>query len=318
MMRSISIGLIYLLFPSFIFAQALEEREKKIAAENKIKTRTQWDYNYVNGVMNKQGMKTGTAIFNTNGDKIEENILNAKGLVTSTETYQYDTKGNRTLYERSGTSGKYKKVSTYDTKSNLTSESGFNGTENFKNNFTYNSSGKVESITYTVNNNIEDKRVYSYSGSTCFIEIYTKGQTLTSKLKLVSDSKGNVTEETLLSVDEKVTSKKNFKYNTTQQVIEEEKNQGGTLNYRLTYVYDTKGNLLSISEETTTIKKYVKKSYSYDSQSNLTEYKWRRSPDDEFNVKKYTYDAKGICLTEHTLYPKTKYEVLTKYEYEFF
>ena len=55
-------------------------------------------------------------------------------------------------------------------------------------------------------------------------------------------------------------------------------------------------------------KKYDKKVFTYDASGNLKAYKWRRNGSDEFNVKTYTYNTKGICLTEHTFYPKTKYE----------
>lgn len=318
MIRVVTLITSYLIFNSLMFGQALEEREKKMASQNGIQTRTQWDYSYVKGVMDKQGKKTSISRYNKEGNKTEENTLNAKGLVTNTEVYQYDAKGNRTLYERSGNSGKYKKESAYDAKNNLLSESGFNGSENFKNSYTYNAAGKLETITYTVGTRTEEKRVYSYTGNNTIIQIFAGGQAISSKLKMVSDSKGNILEETMLTVDEKETSKKKFKYNTTEQVIEEEKNQGGNFNYRLSYSYDAKGNLLSVSEETPALKKYVKKSFTYDAQGNLTQYQWRRGPEDQFNVKTYTYDSKGICLTEHTFYPNTKFEIMTKYEYEFY
>lgn len=314
-MRLITYTIVLIFIPSILFCQTLDEREKIMISKNKIQNRTQFDYGYTKGVVDKTGKKTSLTQFNKSGDVTEKKIFNAKGIVTGTEIYNYDAKGNRILYERDGSSGKYKKVSVYNNKNNVITETGFNGAENFKNTFTYTPQDKVASIVYVVNNKVEEKRVYSYTGNVCIIQIYAGGNTLTSKLKLSYDAKGNVLEEILLTIDEKVTSKKKFKYNHTQQIIVEEKNLGGALNYRLSYAYDALGNLVSISEETTSVKKYVKKSYSYDSKGNLTEYKWRRSSGDEFNVKKYTYDAKGVCLTEHTYYPNTKYELLTKYQY---
>jgi len=306
------------LFPKFLFSQTFEEREKKIAVQNKILSKTQWDYSYSNGTMSKQGTKISITKYNKAGDIIEEDNLNVKGQITGWEKYEYDAKGNKTSYEKSSNSGKYNKVYKYDEKNNLILETGFNGAENFRNTFTYNSSVKLETLIYSVNNSIEEKRIYSYNGSKCIISIYKGGQTLTSKLKLVYDVKGNVIEETVMSLDDKEKEKKTYKYNSVSQVTEEEKNQGGVLNYRITYTYDVQDNLLTQSEETKSYKKYVKKTYIYNTSGNLTEYKWRRTPDDEFNVKTYTYNLKGICLTEHTYYPKTKFELLSKYEYEFF
>jgi hypothetical protein len=309
---------IIIFIPTFLTGQTLDNREKKIASQNQILSKTQWDYSYVNGVISKQGIKISITKYNKSGDIIEEDLLNNKEVVTSWEKYEYDANGNKTLYERSGNSGKYSKAYKYDAKNNLILEAGFNGAENFRNTYDYNLSNKLEILIYSVNNKVEEKRIYTYSGNGCLISIYTGGQTLTSKLKLLYDNRQNVIEESFLSLDDKVTEKKSYKYNTLFQITEEEKNQGGVLNYRITNTYDIQGNLLTVSEETKANKKYIKKSFTYDSLGNLTEYKWRRAPDDEFNSKTYTYNSKGICLTEHTFYPNTKFELMSKYEYEYY
>jgi hypothetical protein len=318
MRRLINILFFLSLISSINYGQTIEEREKKIVFRNQIMSKTQWDFSYSNGTVSKQGTKISFTRYNKSGDIIEENLLGAKEQVTQSEKYEYDANGNKTLYERNGNSGKYNKAYKYDQKNNLILEAGFNGTENFRNSFTYNSSNKLETIIYSVNNNIDEKHIYAYSGDISIISIFNREQTLTSKLKLVYNNKGNVIEESLLSLDDKETEKKSYKYNASQQITEEEKNKGGALNYKLTYTYDALGNLLTVSEETKAFKKYIKKSYTYDSQGNLTEYKWRRDPANEFNIKTYTYNSKGICQTEHTFYPSTKFELLSKFEYEFY
>jgi hypothetical protein len=129
---------------------------------------------------------------------------------------------------------------------------------------------------------------------------------------------GRLIEETHYSIDGREIKKKTFKYNVASKLIEEAKMQGGKLYYKITQEYDAKGRLIKVSEETLAKAKYIKKSYGFDIAGNLLEYKWRRNPDEEFNVKNYTYDSKGTCLTEHTLYPGTKFELLSKYEYEYY
>jgi hypothetical protein len=252
------------------------------------------------------------------GEIQQKDFLNVKGQITGYEKYAYNDNNNRTLYEREGSSNSYKKISEYDAKNNLIQESGFNGTEDFRNEFEYTSSGKLEEAVYYINNNLQQKLVYKNSGTTTMIETYMRGVTLTSKIKIAYDSKGNIIEETTYNINGTELEKKEYKYNSASQLLEETKTQKGKFFYRNTYEYDARGNLLNIYEATLVKTKYAKKVYTYDTSGNLTVYKWRRSPDEEFNVKTYTYDSMGICLTEYTYYPNTGYELLSKYEYEYY
>ncbi len=310
----------FLLFPFFpsLFSQTLEELEKQMAAENNIRTKIQFDHKYIQGKASKTGTRTVVKVFSNKGDLLEKNSLNNKGAVIGWEKYAYDQAGNRTLYERENTSSKYKKESKYDVKNNLLLEAGFNGAENFRNEYKYSSTGKVKEISYSVGNRVEQKIVYQHNGNNAEVGIYAGGNTLTSKMKLKYDTKGNIIEETKLAIDNSEIEKKAYTYNASGKILKEEKTSQGNLIYRLTYIYNTRGNLLKISEETRSKKQYDKKIYTYDSTGKLTEFKWRRNPSDVFNMKSFTYDSRGICLTEYTLYPKTKYELLSKFEYEFY
>ena len=297
--------------------QTIEEREKKIIARNKIKTKIQLDYSYDKGILSKQGKKISFTTYSTSGDVLEENKLDSKEQIIAWEKYQYDKNGNRVLYDRSNGVNKYNKTYQYDANNNVIMESGFDGAENFKNSITYNSKGKPVEIIYLINNILDERRAYEYLGNVSIISIYKTGNVLASKLKLVYDDKGNVIEETMYSMDNKELEKKTLSYDNASRQIAEEKNKGGIFFYKLTYTYNENGDLLTVSEENTSDKKFIKKSYSYDIWGNMTDYKWRRNPNEEFNIKTYTYDLHGICQTEHTYYPSTKFELLTKYEYEF-
>lgn len=306
-----------LFLSSNLSAQALEELEKQIALKNQIKTASKFDHKYSAGKVEKKGVKTSETTYNRSGDKLKIDYLNDKGVVTATETYSYDNSGNRTLFEQTGSS-KYKKESRYNSQNKLVYESGFNGTEEFVNEYRYSADGKLIEIKYSTSGRIQQKLVYTYNGATANVDIYARGSTLSSKMKMAYDSKGNLITETTLSLDNRELEKKEYTYNASSQILTESKKVGGALHYRLTYVYNARGSLASISEETLSKKKYVKKEYVYDAMGNLITYKWRRNPDEEFNSKTYTYDPKGICLTEYTLYPKTKFELLSKYEYTFY
>jgi hypothetical protein len=300
-----------------LFGQTIEELEKKIAAENHIRSKIQFDYKYIGGKPSKTGVKSLIKTFSGKGELLEKRVLNNKGIVVGWEKYAYNKAGNRILYERENTNSKYKKESKYDENNNVILEAGFNGAQNFRNEYEYTSSGKVKEIVYLAGNKIEQKIVYEHNGSIAMVSIYAGGNALTSKMKLKYDVNGNIIEEIKQTIEGVELEKKIYKYNSAGQILQEEKTRQGSFNYRLIYVYDTRGNLLKLSEETKSKKKYDKKVYTYDSAGNLTEYKWRRNPSDEFNVKKYTYNSRGICLTEYTFYPKTKYELLSKFEYEY-
>jgi hypothetical protein len=301
-----------------IYSQSLEDRDKKIIKRNNIKTKIQMDFSFEKGKQSEQGKKISVTTYTKSGDVLEENTLDNKEQVIGWEKYQYNETGNRVFYERTSGVNKYNKTYKYDANNNVVQESGFNGAENFKNNITYDSKGKPVEIIYSINDHLDERRIYEYTGTVSIISIYKTGNVLSSKLKLVYDEKGNIIEETMYSMDNKELEKKILSYDNASRQIAEEKIKGGIFFYKLTNTYNYKGNILTVSEENTTDKKFVKKSYDYDANDNLTEYHWRRNPNDDFNVKTYTYDSHGICQTEHTFYPSTKFELLTKYEYEFY
>ncbi len=318
MKLNLFITFISLSITSQLFSQALEERERQIATQNHIRTKTQIDYKYLAGKPSKTGVITSKTYYSRSGEIMREDYIDSKGQVNNSEIYDYDQNNNRTRYQREGSGGTYKKVSGYDGRNKLVVEAGFNGSENFRNEFNYDNTGKLQEATYTINGNLQQKLVYEHSGSTTHVKTYMHGSILISNIKMVYDNKGNIIEETTYGIDDRELEKKVYKYNSSSQLIEETKTQKGKFYYRYIYNYDSRGNILSIYEETLAKNKYAKKIYSYDSAGNLTEYKWRRNPDEEFNVKTYSYDARGICLTEHTYYPSTKFELLSKYEYEFY
>jgi hypothetical protein len=301
-----------------LFSQTIEEQDKSIAAKNGIKTKTQLDYKYINGVASNTGSKSSVTTYAKSGDILQIDFLDSKGQVISWEKYAYDMIGNRTLFEREGSGSKYKKVSTYNANKDLIQETGFNGAENYKNDYNYSQPGVLSDVTYMVFTKINRRLIYEKEGNTTHVGIFTGGTSLTSKIKMINDAQGNLLEEAHYTVDDRETEKKTFKYNASKQLIEEVKTQAGKFYYRITQEYDAKGRLVKVSEETIAKEKYVKKSYTYDAAGNLTEFKWRRNADEEFNIKTYTYNTKGVCLSEHTFYPASKFELLSKYEYEYY
>lgn len=306
-----------LILSSNIYPQTLEALEKQIVFKNHIKTKARINYKYISGNLSKTGLKSGTITYNHSGEILIVNSFNKNGIVTGTEKYKYDVNGNRILFERTGNS-KYKKVSKYNSKNQVLLESGFNGAEQFRNEYEYTPAGKLSKVTNTLAGRTQQTMMYKYTGDMAQISIYARGSSLGSKMKMKYDNKGNLLEETAYSIDGREIEKKNYSYNSSSQLLEEKKTTNGNLYYHLSYSYNKRGNLVSVYEETISKKKYSKKIYIYDANGNLNKYKWRRNPKEDFNEKTYSYNSKGICLTEQTYYPKTKFKLLTKFEYDFY
>jgi len=317
MKKLITISTLLFCVYSFSYSQA-EDFEKPVIIRNHVKTKTQSDFKYIDGKPARTGVKVSRTYYNPSGEILKKEILNNTGQVTAWEKYEYDANNNRILFEREGSGSTYKKTSAYDTKNNLIKETGFNGAENFKNDFKYNTANKLTEALYSLNNKIQQKLVYNNSGNTTNAEVYMNGATLSSKIKIVYDSKGNIIEETTYNISGQELEKKKFVYNASSKIIEETKTRKGSFFYRLTYEYNSRGDQTAMYEETLSKTKFLKKQYIYDAAGHLVEFKWRRTPDEEFNVKKYTVDTKGLYLTEYTYYPKTKYELLSKFEYEYY
>lgn len=315
-MRSI-LTLACFIFFTVSFGQSPEDsRSKETFAKNKVKNQISWDYKYVGEKVEKSGTKTSITTFSPNGEIIQVNALNPKGLVLHTEKYSYDSRGNKTAYTRTSGDNSYQKKYSYNDKNQLTEEGGFDGVENFRNVYTYNAQGEVAEIRYMKNTVLSEKRVFEKNGSTTTVSVYGGGKTLTSKLILKYDPKGNLVEESVYGLNQNALEKKTYNYDEKKNLKEEAKYKLDKITLKTTYSYNSTGALLEISEEGLNTAKFVKKSLKYDARGNLIELKWRRKGAEDFNCITYQYDSRDLCITADTYYPATKYRVLTKYTYE--
>jgi hypothetical protein len=293
-----------------------------IISKNKIKSQTNWLFNYNGDKLQQTGKKTSLIRYNHKG-RIESSITyNAiNGEISTRETYKYDRYNHRIEYIRySGESSNasYEKYASYNSHGDILKEWGFDGSSKFENKFSYSSPGKLKTIEYMVNNQLTEKRKFTHNGHITNVQIYNVSNTLISKLKLTYDSKGNLTEELTLSANGDILDKKKMVYNSSSRLISEARYKGNKLISQTIYTYDTKGNLLSIVEDNPNIGKFEKKKFTYDTNSNLKQLLWRRRPSEKFNEKSYNYNQQGLCTDEITYYPGTKYKALTKYTYDFF
>lgn len=305
-------------FASLSFSQTLELKDREMFSKHNVKVRIKWDYNFKGDIPSLQGKLTAKSFYDKNGRVLEAYSFNLKGDTVTFDKYVYDKNGNRTLYQRKSLHGEYKKESEYNTVNNLIEEEGFDGGATFQTIYKYDDKNRVSNITYLSADEVDEKRVYTYSGNKAVVEILKLGKHLASKMELTFNDKNQIVVEKLLNLQGNVIEKKTFEYNNNGDIVKEEKHKNNTLFYRITYEYDSNGDLLSISEESASKNKFVKKKFGYDELGRITEYYWKRKPEDEYNIKNFKYKDDGVCSEEHTYYPRTNYKLLTKYEYEFF
>ncbi|MBN2349976.1 MAG: hypothetical protein JXJ22_14140 [Bacteroidales bacterium] len=299
---------------------AIDEKFKENIVQHKIETRTQWDKSFMKNKPYSGEQKTAFTRYDKNGNITELLTYQAKDTL-SLETYEYDYSGFRTEYTKRKGGGlivAYKKISSYNQNGDLTLEQGYNGTENFKNEFSYTRNNKISEIKYYLENQLDEKRVFTHNGNQAAVEVFNKGGILISKLKLVYDSNKNLIEENLLAKNDKVTEKKIYSYDAKSNLVKEVKYREENFYNQTDYNYNASGDLVEIVENNPNDGKFVKKSFKYDNNGNLTEMLWRRNPSDEFSSKTYMYDQKGICTGVETFYPSTDFKIITKYSYEFF
>lgn len=293
-----------------------EPKNKENIAANKVKNQISWDYKYINDKPDKNGVKTSVTTYSSKGDVIQVNALNPAGAVLHSESYAYDGRGNKTEYTRKSGDNSYQKKYVYNAKNLVTEESGFDGVENFRNIYTYDDEGNMTEIRYMKNTILQEKRVFVKDGVTTNVSVYNKLGTLTSKLVLIYDGRGNLVEESIYGLNSNPLEKKTYNYDDKKKLKEEARYKLNKITVRNTYNYTAAGKLTEITEESPGTQKFVKKSISYDARGNITDIKWRRNSTEEFNRITYQYDDSGLCTSAETYYPATKYRVLTKYVYE--
>lgn len=295
-----------------------EEKQKTVITKNQVLSLTTWDHNYAGEKPAKSGIKTSFNKYDHFGNVIELITYKLKD-TAAYETFRYDNEGKRTDYiKRKGVKVAYQKTSRYDDNGKLIKETGFDGTSDFQNDYIYNSEGKLEQITYLMDKRISEKRIFKHEGNMTNITVYNNADEIISYLTLKYDDSDNVIEEVVYNTDKKPTEKKLYVYDNDNHVISEVKYRGDNFYYKLTYLYNSKGELTNIDEENPNEGRYLKKQFFYDSNDNLIEMRWRRNADEDFSLRTYQYDNDDICSQYETYYPVTKFRVLTKLNYEYY
>ncbi len=298
-----------------------KESEKDKMKKNGVHIQTKWKYR----PGGSEGVKVLARTFDKQGNNVQELNFKPDGSNSSRLTYKYDGKGNKIYYQlydftkRPEERISYVQNIKYNDQGYRISETGFDGISDFKIEYNYISPGKLgELIKYNDKGEITEKHKYAYTANNKLITIYDANLVVKEKISETYDTRGDLVEKAKMQSDNSVTKLNKYKYNEKNQLIEEEEYYGGKFSFKLTYNYDTDGNISSIDKEDTEGKKFVNNSYSYDHKGNLIEEKWYDGIPDDYSKKIYNYDDNDNIKEVDSYYSLYKYKVLYKYTYEFY
>jgi YD repeat-containing protein len=302
------------------FSQGIDIMDKGRIKQNKIKSQTLYEYDYVKGKPEKKGTKSRIVNFDQQGNKIEETNYRFNGSLLSIVSFKYDETGNKTEYAKySGDDKelKYKQTLKFDSKGNKLMESGFNGLQNFKTSYSYSPEGKLIEVNYFIEQSLDEKRTYKYSGNTAELTVLDGAGNVRFTQKNTYTSSGKILEESKLE-NNVLTRKVTYTYDANDNLISETKYMRGKLAGKITHVYDNFGRLSEVYQEGETGNKYMTNKYTYNQKGWVIEELSRSEPDKDFSKNIYTYDENGICKTIDSYYAAYKQQVLSVFTYENF
>jgi hypothetical protein len=300
-------------------SQTVEVMDKERLRNNKIKTQTLYEYDYVNGKPERSGVKSRIDSFDTKGQRILQIHYRENGTILSIMTFKYDFNGNRTEYTKSAPDeGKiklnYKQSVRFDSKGNKVMETGFNGQDSFKNVYNYNKTGKLAEVNFFVKKQLDEKRVFSNNNNAADLKILNGFGDLKYTQKNLYSATGKILEERRIEKDNSESQRIVYSYNSSDNITSETKYVLGKLFSKITYNYN-KNLLTEVYMENADGVKFLINKYIYNDKGWLIEDQSREDNNKDFSKKVYSYDDNGICKTIDSYFAKFKQQVLSVYLY---
>lgn len=310
-----------LILSNSLFGQLTADAKwKDNIVKNNIKSQDQWNYKYVKGKLSKDGYKNYTKVFDKNGNVIEE-VYYQSGTIDQKLNYKYDNDENKVEYiNYKGSQNKllFKQSITYDSKKRKIREDRFNGTENMVIIYNYDDKDRITDITkYNEFKEIEQKRIFEYSGKICNVSIINGYDEKIGKIINKYDDHNNIIETTEFDESGKVQEKYYFTFEDNLLKVKTKYALGNFI-YKEDYKYDSKGNLIEIVKEQPKGNTVVSNIYRYDGNGNLLEEEWYDNNPTENSKKTYFYNSKGILEKVEVYYSLYKYRIQYRYDYSFY
>jgi hypothetical protein len=313
-------------------AQEVNVFPTNLMSQQKVKTQTLYEYDYVNGKPESKGTKAKVVKYDEKGNNIEEVNYRVDGKVHYIVKFRYDDKGNKVEYVRYNAYDmgseelqvNYKQNIKHDSRGNVVEEMGYNGIENFRVVYNYTPAGKLAEVNYfNVEANgkktvLDEKRVLKYTGNISNVKVYNGQNVMLFRLKNIYSISGKILEENRIELDSTVSKRVIYLYDKNDKCISETKYIAGKLASKITRIYNTKGQLQEVNVETSDGDKYITNQYTYSDKENLIEELSRSDKNKEFSKSTYKYNDAGLCTTIDSYYAAYKQQVLSVYTYEYY
>ena len=234
--------------------ERLEERDRERIRTSGIFFMSVWKYNFSFGKPEKKGIQVSSMRYNTQGNKVEETIYNPTDAnAFAKSNYKYDRRGN--LIEEIKTKGENRTKIIYRYDSTDT---------------------KKEMVIYRPDGTVDRKAIYLYDGDNNMVESlgYLADGRLYSRETFAFDSVGNMSE------NKSSLARFAYEYDSDGNMIElvkygrDFKSQDSLvyrISDRMTFDYDSLGNLDSTSVFKGDGSLKAKSKYEYDGNGNITE-----------------------------------------------
>jgi hypothetical protein len=321
-MKMFLIILLALILRILAFSQGVEIMDKERVKQSKIKAQTLFEYDYVKGKPEAKGTKSRVTHFDEQGNRDEETNFKSSGSVHYTMSFKYDGTGNKTEFAKySGDDKKlnYKQNAKFDTKGNKLMETGFNGVQDFKIVYNYNSKlGKLAEVNYFLDKVLDEKRLYTYTGSAAEIKVLDGTGGIKFTQKNTYSPTGKIIEEVRIEPDKTTSRKVVYTYDKNDNLTSETKFINGKQVGKITRIYNDKGILTEVYQENADSKKFLTNKYTYNDKGWLVEELSRSESNKDFSKNVYTYNNAGICTTIDSYYATFKQQVLSVFAYDYY
>jgi len=297
-----------------------EKYWKESIVKNRVQIQEQWNHKYEKGKPKKDGYKNYSKKYDHNGNLIEE-VYYQSGNIDQKLSYKYDDKDNQVEYANyKGDEGEllFKQNITYDNSGKKIREERFNGMEYQIIKYAYDGDKVSEIIRSDIYGDIEQKRIFNYTGQICTVSIFDNQSKNIGKIINKYDNHGNIIESIEYDENGGLKEKYDYTFDENNLLKEKTKHAGSNFIYQEFYEYDSKNQLVKVIKEEPKGKKVTSNIYTYDSSGKLIEEQWYDNHPTENSKKNYYYNNKGLLERVEVYYALYRYKMQYRYNYSYY